>query len=97
MAVEQPGQMYCFSAFLAVMVRTIQSPSGALSRRAIPARARSRSSSGVGSVHLLPPALPERVLDALRRGRLERGMLPFCPSHPVVDGETVMWSECDSS
>ncbi len=72
-------------------------PSGALSRRAMPPRARSRSSSGVGSVHLLPPALPERVLDALRRGRLERGMLPFCLSHPVVDGETVMWGGCDSS
>jgi len=77
--------MYCFSAFLAVMVRTIQSPSGALSLLAIPARARSRSSSCAGSVHF-PPELPERVLDALRRGRLERGILPFCPSHTVADG-----------
>ena len=84
-AVEQPGQMYCFSAFFAVMVRTIQSPSGALSRLAIPARARSRSSSGTGSVHLLP-ALPERAPEALRRGRLERGILPFCPREPEPGG-----------
>lgn len=82
---EHPGQMYCFSAFLAVMVRTIQSPSGALSRRAMPLRALSRSSSGTGSDHL-PPLPPEREPDALRRGRLERGMIPFCPSHQVPGG-----------
>lgn len=86
MGVEQPGQMYCFSAFRAVMVRTIQSPSGALSLRAIPALARSRSSSGASSAHL-PAGLFERVLAALRRGRLERGMIPFCPSDRPPPGK----------
>jgi hypothetical protein len=82
-AVEQPGQMYVFSALRAVMVRTIQSPSGALSRRANPARARSRSSSGAGPAPCFPPpeAFPAGPRpDFARRGRLERGMPPFCLS-----------------
>ena len=96
MAVAQPGQIYVFSAFRAVMVRTIQSPSGALSLRAMPDRARSKSSSGDSPVRF-QLALAESV----RRGRLERGMTPFCPSRQWraarEAAEEVKWSGCDSS